>query len=180
MNMRKKLRKTAMGIVLATEYACIAFEQPGQLQPKEKCRVSICPPAETDHRGIRTFKRNVFSWSVEREFHARVWSEEACVEAGIWTSLVVDEEGILGLGERDCSLLLFVSVRIPNHLCRAALDDTVGWAHGIGVAIRGAESGDGQTSGGLYNVGKVPSKGNWVVCCDFIVGGGCCLWWLSK
>lgn len=57
------------------------------------------------------------------------------MEAGIRTSLVVDEEGILGLGEGDCSLLLLVSVCIPNHLRRGALDDTVGWAHGIGVAI---------------------------------------------
>ena len=102
------------------------------------------------------------------------------MDAGIRTSLVVDEEGILGLGEWDCSLPLFISVRIPNHLCRCTLDDTVGWAHGIGVAVRGAESGDCQASGGLYKVGKVPSKGNWVVCCNFIVGGGCRLWWLSE
>jgi len=34
MNMRKKVRKRAMGIVLATEYACTALEQPGQLQPR--------------------------------------------------------------------------------------------------------------------------------------------------
>ena len=72
------------------------------------------------------------------------------MEAGIWTSLVVDEEGILGLGERDCPLPLFVSVYIPNHLRRGAFDDTVGRAHGIGVAIRGAKSGDGKASGGLY------------------------------
>jgi len=102
------------------------------------------------------------------------------MDAGIRSSLVVDEESILCLGERNCSLLLFVRVRIPNDLCCGAVDDTVGWAHWIGVAIRGAESGDGKARGGLYKVGIVPPKGNWVICCDFIVGGGCRLWWLSK
>src|SRR5258706_4524921 len=129
---------------------------------------------------MRTLKRDVCSWCVERKLHRSVWRGDVCMEAGIWTSLVVDEEGIFGLGEWDCSLTLFVSVCIPNHLRRGALDDTVGWAYGIGVAIRGAESGDGKASRGLYKVGKVPSKGNWVVCCNFIVGGGCRLWWLSE
>ena len=136
--------------------------------------------AEIGHRKIRTLERDVFSWSVERKLHSRVWREEAWLGNDIWTSLVVDEEGILGLGEWNCSLPLLVCVRIPDYLCRTAVNDTVGWADGIGVAIRGAKSGDGEARGRLYKVGKVPPKGDWVVCSDFIVGGSCRLRWLSE
>lgn len=179
MNMRKKVRKTAIGIVLATEYVWNALEQPGQLQPRRHCSQHRVV-AEIGHGGIPTFKRDIFPWSVKRKLHARVWSEEACVDAGVWTSLVMDEEGILGLGEWDCSLLLLIRICIPDHLRRSAVDDTVGWAHGIGVAIRGAKGRDGEASGGLYKVGVVPPKGNWVVWGDFIVGRSCSLWWLIE
>lgn len=178
MNMRKKVRKTAIGIVLATEYVWNALEQPGQLQPRRHC--SQHQLQRYGRGGIPTFKRDVLPWSVKRKLHARVWSEKARMDARVWTSLVVEEEGVLGLGEWDCSLLLFICIRIPDYLCRSAVDDTVGWTDRIGVAIRGAKSRDGDVGGGLYKVGIVPSKGNWVAGSDFIVGGSCGLWRLSE
>jgi hypothetical protein len=102
------------------------------------------------------------------------------METRVRSSLVVDEEGILGLGEWDCPLLLLILVRIPDYLCRSAGDDTVGWTHGICVAVRGTKGGDGEVSGGLYKVGEVPANGDWVARSDFIVGSGCRLRWLSK
>lgn len=63
-----------------------------------------------------------------------------------------------------------VTVRIPNNTGGSSWNNAIGWADGVRVSIL-ADSGNGQVSGGGYDVAEIPSERNELVLSNLEIRG---------